>query len=144
MPHAVLDDVYRTPCALPLVIRGHRLGDEPLGVVGRRGSTSASLVLGLSPGHAALVRAGSDESFSAVPSVAVAWPWGCGSSTPRSDGIRRDRSKAGHAEAEFVRSYESMGFEHVMVRHVTGDHTAMMRSFELLGEVVSAVSPGGA
>lgn len=43
-----------------------------------------------------------------------------------------------------MRSYESMGFEHVMVRHVTGDHTAMMRSFELLGEVVSAVSPGGA
>jgi alkanesulfonate monooxygenase SsuD/methylene tetrahydromethanopterin reductase-like flavin-dependent oxidoreductase (luciferase family) len=42
------------------------------------------------------------------------------------------------------RSYESMGFEHVMVRHVTGDHAAMMRSFELLGEVVRAVRSGGA
>jgi alkanesulfonate monooxygenase SsuD/methylene tetrahydromethanopterin reductase-like flavin-dependent oxidoreductase (luciferase family) len=43
-----------------------------------------------------------------------------------------------------LRSYESMGFDHVMVRHVTGDHGAMMRSFELLGELVSAVSSGGA
>ena len=43
-----------------------------------------------------------------------------------------------------LRSYESMGFEHVMVRHVTGDHAAMVRSFELLGEVVRAVSSGAA
>ena len=43
-----------------------------------------------------------------------------------------------------LRSYESMGFEHVMVRHVTGDHAAMLRSFELLGEVVRAVSSGAA
>jgi len=41
-----------------------------------------------------------------------------------------------------LRTYEAMGFEHVMVRHVTGDHTAMLRSFELLGEVVAAVSAG--
>jgi alkanesulfonate monooxygenase SsuD/methylene tetrahydromethanopterin reductase-like flavin-dependent oxidoreductase (luciferase family) len=46
--------------------------------------------------------------------------------------------------ASRLRSYESMGFEHVMVRQVTGDHAAMMRSFELLGEVVPAVSSGGA
>ena len=39
-----------------------------------------------------------------------------------------------------LRHYESMGFDHVMVRHITGDHEAMMRSFELLGEVVSAVA----
>jgi len=46
--------------------------------------------------------------------------------------------------ASRLRSYESMGFEHAMVRHVTGDHAAMMRSFELLGDVVRAVSSGGA
>jgi alkanesulfonate monooxygenase SsuD/methylene tetrahydromethanopterin reductase-like flavin-dependent oxidoreductase (luciferase family) len=43
-----------------------------------------------------------------------------------------------------LRSYESMGFEHVMVRHVTGDHAAMLRSFELLGDVVRSVSSGDA
>jgi alkanesulfonate monooxygenase SsuD/methylene tetrahydromethanopterin reductase-like flavin-dependent oxidoreductase (luciferase family) len=43
-----------------------------------------------------------------------------------------------------LRSYESMGFDHAMVRHVTGDHAAMLRSFELLGEVVRAVSSGAA
>jgi alkanesulfonate monooxygenase SsuD/methylene tetrahydromethanopterin reductase-like flavin-dependent oxidoreductase (luciferase family) len=46
--------------------------------------------------------------------------------------------------ASRLRSYESMGFDHVMVRHVTGDHAAMLRSFELLGEVVRAVSSAGA
>jgi alkanesulfonate monooxygenase SsuD/methylene tetrahydromethanopterin reductase-like flavin-dependent oxidoreductase (luciferase family) len=39
-----------------------------------------------------------------------------------------------------LRRYESMGFEHVMVRHITGDHDAMMASFELLGDVISAVA----
>jgi hypothetical protein len=33
-----------------------------------------------------------------------------------------------------------MGFDHVMVRHITGDHDAMIASFELLGDVVSAVA----
>ncbi len=39
-----------------------------------------------------------------------------------------------------LRHYESMGFDHVMVRHITGDHTAMLKSFELLGDVVAAVA----
>ena len=39
-----------------------------------------------------------------------------------------------------LRHYESLGFDHVMVRHITGDHAAMIRSFELLGEVVAAVA----
>jgi len=41
---------------------------------------------------------------------------------------------------ERLRHYESMGFDHAMVRHITGDHRAMMRSFELLGDVVTALS----
>ena len=39
-----------------------------------------------------------------------------------------------------LRSYEAMGFDHVMVRHVIGDHDAMLRSFDLLGEVVRAIA----
>ena len=39
-----------------------------------------------------------------------------------------------------LRHYESLGFDHVMVRHITGDHQAMLTSFELLGEVVAAVA----
>jgi alkanesulfonate monooxygenase SsuD/methylene tetrahydromethanopterin reductase-like flavin-dependent oxidoreductase (luciferase family) len=39
-----------------------------------------------------------------------------------------------------LRQYEAMGFDHVMVRHITGDHDAMIRSFALLGDVVSAVA----
>jgi alkanesulfonate monooxygenase SsuD/methylene tetrahydromethanopterin reductase-like flavin-dependent oxidoreductase (luciferase family) len=39
-----------------------------------------------------------------------------------------------------LRLYEAMGFDHVMVRHITGDHAAMLRSFELLGDVVRAVA----
>lgn len=38
-----------------------------------------------------------------------------------------------------LRSYEAGGFEHVMVRHITGDHEHMLRSFELLGEVAAAL-----
>lgn len=37
-----------------------------------------------------------------------------------------------------LRSYESMGFDDVLVRHITGDHSAMLRSFELLADVVPA------
>jgi alkanesulfonate monooxygenase SsuD/methylene tetrahydromethanopterin reductase-like flavin-dependent oxidoreductase (luciferase family) len=39
-----------------------------------------------------------------------------------------------------LRRYESMGFDHVMVRHITGDHDAMITSFELLGDVVTAIA----
>lgn len=39
-----------------------------------------------------------------------------------------------------LRHYESLGFDHVMVRHITGDHQAMLTRFELLGEVVAAVA----
>jgi alkanesulfonate monooxygenase SsuD/methylene tetrahydromethanopterin reductase-like flavin-dependent oxidoreductase (luciferase family) len=39
-----------------------------------------------------------------------------------------------------LRHYESLGFDHVMVRHITGDHAAMIRSFELLAEVVAAIA----
>ena len=39
-----------------------------------------------------------------------------------------------------LRHYESMGFEHVMVRHITGDHHQMISSFELLADVVAAVA----
>ena len=39
-----------------------------------------------------------------------------------------------------LRRYESMGFDHALVRHVTGDHAAMLTSFELLGEVTTALA----
>lgn len=32
--------------------------------------------------------------------------------------------------------YRGLGFEEVMVRHITGDHAKMLRSFELIGELV--------
>jgi alkanesulfonate monooxygenase SsuD/methylene tetrahydromethanopterin reductase-like flavin-dependent oxidoreductase (luciferase family) len=32
--------------------------------------------------------------------------------------------------------YRALGFEEVMVRHITGDHALMLRSFELIGERV--------
>ncbi len=38
-----------------------------------------------------------------------------------------------------LRRYESMGFDHVLVRHITGDHRAMLDSFQLLGHVVTAL-----
>lgn len=41
---------------------------------------------------------------------------------------------------ERLRDYEEMGFGHVMVRHITGDHDRMLASFELMAEVVSAVA----
>ncbi len=34
---------------------------------------------------------------------------------------------------ERLRSYRALGFEEVMVRHITGDHRLMLRSFELIG-----------
>lgn len=39
-----------------------------------------------------------------------------------------------------LRRYESMGFDHVLVRHITGDHRAMVASFDLLGNVVAALA----
>ena len=39
-----------------------------------------------------------------------------------------------------LRRYESMGFDHVMVRHITGDHDAMIASFELLGDIVTTLA----
>ncbi len=32
--------------------------------------------------------------------------------------------------------YRDMGFDEVMVRHITGDHALMLRSFELIGDRV--------
>jgi alkanesulfonate monooxygenase SsuD/methylene tetrahydromethanopterin reductase-like flavin-dependent oxidoreductase (luciferase family) len=37
---------------------------------------------------------------------------------------------------ERLRHYRALGFEEVMVRHVTGDHRLMLRSFALIGERV--------
>jgi alkanesulfonate monooxygenase SsuD/methylene tetrahydromethanopterin reductase-like flavin-dependent oxidoreductase (luciferase family) len=38
--------------------------------------------------------------------------------------------------AEQLRSYRALGFEFVMVRHIVGEHDAMLRSFERIGESV--------
>ena len=35
-----------------------------------------------------------------------------------------------------LREYRAMGFEHVMVRHITGDHARMLESFERIGRHV--------
>jgi len=43
------------------------------------------------------------------------------------------------AVVDRVRHYRAMGFDEVMVRHVTGDHALMLRSFELIGERVVPV-----
>jgi len=38
--------------------------------------------------------------------------------------------------------YRALGFEEVMVRHITGDHALMLRSFELIGaQVMPAIRP---
>jgi len=37
---------------------------------------------------------------------------------------------------ERLRRYRAMGFDEGMVRHITGDHALMLRSFELIGERV--------
>jgi alkanesulfonate monooxygenase SsuD/methylene tetrahydromethanopterin reductase-like flavin-dependent oxidoreductase (luciferase family) len=57
-------------------------------------------------------------------------------------GLDYDRLLVGSPDtiAGRLRQYESMGFEQVLVRHITGDHDAMMASFELLGDVVTAVA----
>ena len=38
-----------------------------------------------------------------------------------------------------LRSYESMGFDHVLVRHITGDHNAILASLDLLGTVANSI-----
>jgi alkanesulfonate monooxygenase SsuD/methylene tetrahydromethanopterin reductase-like flavin-dependent oxidoreductase (luciferase family) len=35
---------------------------------------------------------------------------------------------------EQLRSYRALGFEYVMVRHIVGEHDAMLRSFERIGQ----------
>jgi alkanesulfonate monooxygenase SsuD/methylene tetrahydromethanopterin reductase-like flavin-dependent oxidoreductase (luciferase family) len=57
-------------------------------------------------------------------------------------GLDHDRLLVGSPDTVIarLRHYESMGFEHVLVRHITGDHTAMLTSFELLREVVHALA----
>ena len=35
-----------------------------------------------------------------------------------------------------LRQYRALGFEYVMVRHIVGDHAAMLRSFQRIGEAV--------
>jgi alkanesulfonate monooxygenase SsuD/methylene tetrahydromethanopterin reductase-like flavin-dependent oxidoreductase (luciferase family) len=58
-------------------------------------------------------------------------------------GVGYDRLLVGSPDTVVarLRHYEALGFEHVMVRHITGDHAAMLTSFELLGDVVEAVTP---
>jgi alkanesulfonate monooxygenase SsuD/methylene tetrahydromethanopterin reductase-like flavin-dependent oxidoreductase (luciferase family) len=36
--------------------------------------------------------------------------------------------------AEQLRGYRALGFEYVMVRHIIGEHDAMLRSFERIGQ----------
>jgi len=57
-------------------------------------------------------------------------------------GLDYDRLLVGSPDtiADRLRRYESMGFGHVLVRHITGDHGAMISSFELLADVVTAVA----
>ena len=37
---------------------------------------------------------------------------------------------------ERLRHYRALGFEEIMVRHITGDHQQMLRSFALIGQHV--------
>lgn len=57
-------------------------------------------------------------------------------------GVGYDRLLVGSPDTivSRLRHYEELGFDHVMVRHITGDHDAMLKSFELLGDVVEAVA----
>jgi alkanesulfonate monooxygenase SsuD/methylene tetrahydromethanopterin reductase-like flavin-dependent oxidoreductase (luciferase family) len=57
-------------------------------------------------------------------------------------GVGYDRLLVGSPDTVVarLRHYEELGFDHVMVRHVTGDHAAMLKSFELLAGVVEAVA----
>jgi alkanesulfonate monooxygenase SsuD/methylene tetrahydromethanopterin reductase-like flavin-dependent oxidoreductase (luciferase family) len=57
-------------------------------------------------------------------------------------GLGYDRLLVGSPDTivQRLRAYESMGFDHVMVRHITGDHAAMLQSFALLGDVASAMA----
>jgi alkanesulfonate monooxygenase SsuD/methylene tetrahydromethanopterin reductase-like flavin-dependent oxidoreductase (luciferase family) len=49
-----------------------------------------------------------------------------------------DQLRVGRAETvvESLRRYRAMGFDHVMVRHIIGDHALMLRSFERIGRDV--------
>lgn len=53
-------------------------------------------------------------------------------------GTGKDELLVGSPEAvvERLRHYRALGFEEVMVRHITGDHQLMLRSFALIGQRV--------
>ena len=53
-------------------------------------------------------------------------------------GTSRDDLLVGGAASvvQQLRSYQALGFEYVMVRHIVGDHGAMLRSFARIGESV--------
>ncbi|HLZ70251.1 MAG TPA: LLM class flavin-dependent oxidoreductase [Dehalococcoidia bacterium] len=53
-------------------------------------------------------------------------------------GTGKDELIVGGTETvvERLRYYRGLGFEEVMVRHITGDHRLMLRSFELIGKAV--------
>jgi alkanesulfonate monooxygenase SsuD/methylene tetrahydromethanopterin reductase-like flavin-dependent oxidoreductase (luciferase family) len=53
-------------------------------------------------------------------------------------GTGLDQLLVGSADTvvEDLRRYRSMGFDHVMVRHIVGDHQLMLRSFERIGRDV--------
>ncbi|MCC6438730.1 MAG: hypothetical protein IT196_27150 [Acidimicrobiales bacterium] len=57
-------------------------------------------------------------------------------------GLGYDRLLVGSPDtvAANLRRYESMGFDHVLVRHITGDHRAMLDSFQLLEHLVTALA----
>jgi len=57
-------------------------------------------------------------------------------------GVDHDRLLVGSPDTVVgrLRHYESLGFDHVMVRHITGDHRQMIRSFELLGEIAAQIA----
>lgn len=57
-------------------------------------------------------------------------------------GIDYDRLLVGSPDTvrEQLLGYQAMGFDDVLVRHITGDHRAMIESFGLLGDVVKQLA----
>lgn len=53
-------------------------------------------------------------------------------------GVTMERLLVGSPETVVaaLRRYDELGFHHVLVRHITGDHQAMLESFRLIGESV--------
>lgn len=52
----------------------------------------------------------------------------------RGTGIEQLLVGGAKSVAEQLRSYRALGFEYVMVRHIVGEHDAMLRSFARIGE----------